>query len=76
MVLDNSIYPILDDNGNVEKLAVFTSDITKRKQAEFWLNGINKLKESLLVSINLNEQLKLITNSIVNTFELILPVSG
>ena len=36
----NSVYPILDDNGNVKQLALFAKDTSERKQAE------NKLKES------------------------------
>ena len=36
---DNSVYPILDDNGSVKQIAMFAKDTTKRVQAE------NKLRE-------------------------------
>ncbi|MFQ5979321.1 MAG: PAS domain S-box protein [Candidatus Heimdallarchaeota archaeon] len=37
IVFDNHIYPSLDANGDVEKLAVFARDITREKQAEMAL---------------------------------------
>lgn len=35
--MDNSIYPILDENGNVVRLAIFSYDITERKWTELAL---------------------------------------
>ncbi len=40
VIYDNSIYPIFDEEGRVEKVAVFASDITKRVQIE------NELRDS------------------------------
>jgi PAS domain S-box-containing protein len=37
--MDNSLYPILDDQGQVASIAVFGADITERKQAEEELRG-------------------------------------
>ena len=34
LTLDNNVYPILDGNGNVSQIAVFSRDITKEKSAE------------------------------------------
>ncbi len=33
-LFDNSVYPLLDDEGNVRLVAVFAADITERKRAE------------------------------------------
>lgn len=38
----NNVYPVFDENGQVDRLAVFASDITERKKAEA------KLRESLI----------------------------
>lgn len=38
--IDNSVYPLLDKKGNVEKLAIFAADITDR------VNALSKLQES------------------------------
>lgn len=34
IVLDNSLFPILDSSGEVSRIAVFATDITERKKAE------------------------------------------
>ncbi|MDC7235098.1 MAG: PAS domain S-box protein [Spirochaetales bacterium] len=34
LVLDNNVYPILDDSGNVSMVAIFSRDITKEKSTE------------------------------------------
>jgi|GEM_PF-790028 len=46
-IIDNSVYPVFNDKGEVTLLAVFGSDITKRKQAE---EQINKMHKKLLDS--------------------------
>ena len=33
-IFDNSLYPIIDSEGNVVRIAVFARDVTKQKQAE------------------------------------------
>lgn len=46
-IFDNSIYPVFDKEGKVIQLAVFASDITKRKKAEEEIKQMNnKLLES------------------------------
>ncbi|MEA3545117.1 MAG: PAS domain S-box protein, partial [Thermodesulfobacteriota bacterium] len=54
--LENSLYPILDDDGNVVQIAVFSKDITRRKQAE-------EERERLLQAIDQSSETIVITDS-------------
>jgi len=45
LIFDNSIYPVFSKDGNVIQLAIFGSDITKRKKAE---EEITQMNNSLL----------------------------
>jgi PAS domain S-box-containing protein len=54
--LDNSLYPILDDDGNLTQVAVFSRDITRRKQAE-------EERERLQQAIEQSSEAILITDS-------------
>ncbi len=38
MWLENSVFPLIDDNGNLSKVALFSRDITEKKNAEDSLN--------------------------------------
>ena len=58
-VFDTSIYPILDDRGEVKLAAIFTHDVTERvhaieeiKKREKYLTGLNEATQILLVSEN------------------------
>ncbi len=44
--MDNTIYPILDADGNVTKLAIFSYDITERKSAELALHRAWKKEQN------------------------------
>jgi len=41
--LDNSVYPVFDKNGAVERLAIFSRDITDQVQAE---DALRRAKEA------------------------------
>lgn len=55
MIFDNSAFPIVDSEGTVKRIAIFSEDITKRKQAERTLienkNYLNVLFNSTLSGI-------------------------
>lgn len=42
LIIDNSVYPVFNEKGKVIRLAIFGSDITKRKMAEEEINKMNK----------------------------------
>ena len=48
---DNSVYPILDDNGNVKQIALFARNITDQKKAEELLKEKQQMNDLLLNSM-------------------------
>ena len=48
---DNSVYPILDGNGNVKQLALFARNITEQKKAEELLKEKQQMNDLLLNSM-------------------------
>jgi len=66
-VLVNAI-PEFYADGNISQVIVTFMDITERKLAEERSNKMNRLNEDLLVSDNLEDNLKLITDSIIGIF--------
>jgi PAS domain S-box-containing protein len=69
--LDNTVYPIFDSSGRVEKLAIFSRDITERKLAqEALLESENKFRvlveaaRDVIWTVNIDFQLTYISPSI------------
>ena len=48
---DNSVYPILDDNGNVKQIALFARNITEQKKAEETIKEKQQMNDLLLNSM-------------------------
>ena len=61
---DNSIYPITDCNGKVTSLAVFSVDITKRKQAELVREVMLNIANAVFITKNTSELYKTIHDEI------------
>ncbi len=55
--LDNSIYPVRDSSGTISRLAVFSLDITERKQAEYELTRAYEQVTELNRSLSHNRNL-------------------
>ena len=69
LMLDNNVYPIFDQAGNIYRVAIFSKDITIQHREETNTKRLNKLNEKLLVMGPLIDKLKLITECVVETFE-------
>jgi len=52
-----------------EKVFVSSVDISERKQFERWIEGLNHLKEALLVPGDLDTKIKLVTDRVVEIFK-------
>jgi PAS domain S-box-containing protein len=50
-ILDNTLYPVLDNTGNVNALAVYANDITEKTRSEKTISEQNKFLENLLESL-------------------------
>jgi PAS domain S-box-containing protein len=61
---DNSIYPITDSNAKVTSLAVFSVDITKRKQAESVREVMLNIANAVFITKNTSELYKTIHDEI------------
>jgi len=48
LTFDASLYPVLDDNGSVQRVAVFDKDITERKKAEGAVRDLQRQIEFIL----------------------------
>ena len=68
-VIENNIYPVMDENGKVFRVAIFGRDITERKLFEDRINRLSALKEKLLGITDLGSQLKLVSDAVVDIFE-------
>ena len=60
--------PVLDDKGELIGYRGADVDITERKQAEHWSQGLSRLKEDLLGPGSLEEKMNRITEAVVETF--------
>jgi PAS domain S-box-containing protein len=54
--LDHSIYPVLDAQGKVVRIAVFSRDITRRRQAEERIRTYQEQLRSLASQLSLTEE--------------------
>ena len=68
-IIENNIYPIKDENGEVFRYAIFGRDITERKTTETQIIRLSKLKERLLGTLDLVQQLKLVSDAVIEIFE-------
>ncbi len=67
-ILDNSVFPIINEDGEVVRLAVFSRDITARKKAESIIKEQNRqLAESNIRFEQMNEELVKQQIDIVNS---------
>lgn len=51
VLLDNSIYPVVDEKGDVTGVAVFSSDITHRKRVENALRESSQFNQQIIDSV-------------------------
>jgi len=65
----NSIYPIYDRSGEIDRFAVLAADVTESRRTERQVEGMNRLRESLLSPQPLSEKLHRITNGLVEIFD-------
>jgi diguanylate cyclase (GGDEF)-like protein/PAS domain S-box-containing protein len=49
---DNSTYPVLEDDGSVTALAIFTRDITLAKQAEHAVHAVQQSQQTIKALLN------------------------
>ncbi|MEI7856170.1 MAG: PAS domain S-box protein [Methanomicrobiales archaeon] len=63
------------DDGTTKFLLGISEDITERKRAEderakahLWQEGVNRILESILSPVPLNEKLKIVTDGVIETF--------
>jgi PAS domain S-box-containing protein len=67
-VFSNSIYPIFDRSGDIDRFAVLAVDVTESHRTQHQVEGLNRLRESLLSFRPLEEKLHRITNGLVEIF--------
>lgn len=68
-IIENNIYPVMDESGKVFRYAIFGRDITEQKRREDQIIRLSALKEKLLMGADLDEQLKLVSNAVVDIFD-------
>jgi len=66
--LQNSFYPIFDSRNRVSSVFIYGEDITKQREIEERLLGLNQLRSRLIETHSLEEKLQLVTDAIVKLF--------
>lgn len=64
ITIDSSNNPLLDDSGNILGFLSINRDITERKQRELELRILSEIGHSVSTTVNLNELMKLIHDSL------------
>jgi len=67
---DNMVYPILDKDGNVDKIAIFARNITERKRAEDKVRDVIEQKSKFISTVS--HELRTPLTSMKNAVSLIL----
>jgi PAS domain S-box-containing protein len=73
---DNTIYPVFDARGNVEKVAIFSRDITEQIQAELQLREAKEAAEAASVAkseflANMSHELRTPLNAVIGFSEVL-----
>ncbi len=60
---------IFDRSGDIDRFAVLTVDVTESHRTQLQVEGLNRMRESLLAQVPLEEKLHRVTDGLVEIFD-------
>ena len=70
IVFDSSYYPVLDNNGDCQRIAIYSTDITERRRLERIERLFNELDRSAIRGLRLEKLTRTICNSLLELFDM------